>query len=423
MKPSKYAIRVAMWALMLGITAYFVVYAFHYFFGNLQTELLYTYTAEESETVSGYIFREEQVISTDETLVEVTAAEGEKLAVGGEIALLYDSADAMESHQYLTSLENELSVLTYIRSHVTDDADNGTLDSQISDAIVALRAEVSRGELDNLEDLANGLKNLVYRQDYTYNDNDTLDLEIAALRAEVNDLSARMESNVSTLTAERSGFFSSMVDGYESVFTPDALSGLTPSGLKKLVNSREAVDSDTALGKLVCGNTWYFAASIPDETAERLTKGGSVTLRFTSVGDITFEVVSLSEAENGEVAVVFSTTRSLSETTLLRDQTVTLVLDTETGFRVSSSAVKVLDNSSGQTGIYRVYGTQIYWVEVEVLYRGEDYFLIAQKTEYNDDGSEKALSSLEEAQRLREGAEIVTAGKNLYDGKVISSSN
>jgi uncharacterized protein YdeI (BOF family) len=56
---------------------------------------------------------------------------------------------------------------------------------------------------------------------------------------------------------------------------------------------------------------------------------------------------------------------------------------------------------------------------VEVLYRGEDYYLIRQTVEYNEDGSEKELSTLQQAKQLRDGAEIIVQGRDLYDGKII----
>lgn len=420
MKPSKYAMKLAMWALMLGIAAYFVAYTVHYFFGNLQTELLYTYQAEECETVNGYLFRQETVIPVTEPLVEATVAEGEKVALGGTLALIYDSEEAMQGHQHLADLQNKLDILLYIRSHSGDDSDTASLDSQIADAIVALRTQVNQGELGSLSTLTSELKNLIYRQDYTYNGNDALDLEISALRAEVNDLSDRVGSNVSTLRAEESGIFSSQVDGYETVLTLEALSGLTPSGLEALAGQRQEVTEGAFLGKLITSERWYYAANISEAAASRLTKGGSATLRFPSVGSLTFTVESLSEAEEGQVAAVFSTNDYLSRLTLLRDQTVELVLNTVTGYRVPTSAVQVGNNAEGEAGVYRVYGTKLAWVPVDVLYRGEDYCLISQTVEYDENGEEKPLSTIDEAKRLREGAEIVTGGRELYDGKVIS---
>ncbi|MCD8085229.1 MAG: hypothetical protein LUF28_02680 [Clostridiales bacterium] len=419
MKPPKYVTTIAMWILMLGILAYFAVYVVNYFFGNVQTELLYTYTAEETVSISGYLFRDEEpIVSTDE-LVEVTVAEGARVAAGGELALVYDSQESMENHEALVALEEELSALAYIRSHSSDDADESQLGSQISDAIVALRTQVSRQNLSDLSDSTAILKQLIYRQDYTYNGNEALENEIAQLQSEIRAMSRQESDNVSTITSEHSGIFSSLVDGYEAVLTVEALEGLTPSGLEELVSQQEEVDEDAYLGKLIYGNTWYYAATMSQSTADELTLNGSATLRFTSVGDMTCTVESVSDPEDGQVVVVFSSDQYLSEVTLLRDQTVELVLDTVTGYRVPTSAIRV-ENTSGITGVYRLYGAQANWVEVDILYTGEDYYLIEQTTVYDDEGNAVELTTLQEARRLRDGAEIITKGTDIYDGKVIS---
>jgi hypothetical protein len=179
------------------------------------------------------------------------------------------------------------------------------------------------------------------------------------------------------------------------------------------------VDEDAYLGKLIYGNEWYYVTTMDEESAKSLQAQGSVTLRFNSIGDQIFQVDSVSQAEEGQVVVVFSTQKYLSDVTLLRDQTVEVVLDTVTGYHISTSAVRILENTVGETGVYRVYGTQAVWVPVEVLYRGEDYYLIRQTVEYNEDGSEKELSTLQQAKQLRDGAEIIVQGRDLYDGKII----
>jgi hypothetical protein len=419
MKPAKYVMKIVMWLMMLGIAAYFVVYTLNYLWASIQTEPLYTYTAEETITVNGYLFRDEEPIPSEEALVEVTVGEGERVAVGGELALVYDDQSAMASHEALVSMENELEVLAYIRSHSADDADGAQLNSEIADAIVNLHLQTQRRTLGNLSDATSALKNLIYRQDYTYNGNEALDTQITTLRAEIADLSGRVGKNISSITAQRSGLFSSQVDGYENVMTMDAVQNLTPSGLEALVNARESVDEDAYLGKLIYGNEWYYVTTMDEESAKSLQAQGSVTLRFNSIGDQIFQVDSVSQAEEGQVVVVFSTQKYLSDVTLLRDQTVEVVLDTVTGYHISTSAVRILENTVGETGVYRVYGTQAVWVPVEVLYRGEDYYLIRQTVEYNEDGSEKELSTLQQAKQLRDGAEIIVQGRDLYDGKII----
>lgn len=123
-------------------------------------------------------------------------------------------------------------------------------------------------------------------------------------------------------------------------------------------------------------------------------------------------VQSISAAdENGKVAVVFVSNRSLSSTTLLREQNVDVAYGTYEGLRIPARALRA-DQQTGQLGVYRISGAQAQWVPVELIFTGSDYYLVRSVTEEN-------MSQLQEAERLKPGDEVLVRGKNTYDGKVI----
>ena len=99
------------------------------------------------------------------------------------------------------------------------------------------------------------------------------------------------------------------------------------------------------MGKLVTDATWYFVCAMGEEEAGRLIEGRTVTVRFSRdwSGEVDMKVERVGETpENGRVAVVLSSDRYLSETTLLRKQTVELVFDSQTGIRVPTQSVRCL---------------------------------------------------------------------------------
>ena len=52
-------------------------------------------------------------------------------------------------------------------------------------------------------------------------------------------------------------------------------------------------------------------------------------------------VDSISEAQDGKVTVVFSSTRRLGETSLLRSQNVSVIYDSYNGFRIPKEALRM----------------------------------------------------------------------------------
>ena len=94
---------------------------------------------------------------------------------------------------------------------------------------------------------------------------------------------------------------------------------------------------------------------------------------------------------------------------MLRHQAADIILRTYTGLRVPSNALRV--SSDGVTGVYCVSGAKAVFKPVEVLYTGEDYAVVRTTA---DAEAEKL--------RLRPGDEVIVAARDLYDGKVITSS-
>ncbi|MCD8334906.1 MAG: hypothetical protein LUC35_06150 [Clostridiales bacterium] len=420
MKPGTRIVKIVMWAFFLGAIAYFCVYTYHVLFSSYETASLYSYTAEDTVDTTGYMVRDESVLDGGAELQEVVVAEGETVATGDTLAVVYSTQEALDRHTEIKELEARLESFQYILSHSAGGSDNSTLNSEIIDSIVDLRAMTASGNLTELEDLSSELKTLMFRRDYTYNGSSALTEEITELVDYVESLAAENQSYTTTISAPASGTFSSMVDGYESVLTSASVKDLTPAQLDDLLDQREEVaDDGSSLGKLISAPTWYYAAELTEEDSERLKIGDTVTLRFNSLDrTIDMEVESLSKADGDVVCAVFSSDKYLSETTLLRDQTADIILDTVTGYRVDKSAVHV-ENESGDIGVYRLYGTQAVWVSAEILWEGEDYYLIDEPTEYDEEGEAVSTTQLEDAKSLRDGAEIIVKGRDLYDGKVI----
>jgi putative membrane fusion protein len=419
MKPGTLIVKIVMWVFFLGALAYFGVYAYHVLFSGYETVQLYNYSAEETVEATGYMVREEQPLEGASDFQEVVVAEGETVAVKDTLAVIYDNQEALDRHLEIQNLEAHLESLQYILSHSSDDSDSG-LNSDIFDSIIEMRTCTSSGDLTSLEDTASQLRTLMFRRDYTYNGSSALTEEISQQVEKVEKLAEQNRAFTAAISASCSGVFSSMVDGYERVLTPDAIKDLTPARLRDLLDKREEVeDEEGYLGKIITGATWYFAALLDEESSQLLKIGDKVTLRFNSMArTIQMKVDSISRADDGTVCVVFSTDKYLAETTLLRDQTVDIIFDTITGYRVEKSAVHV-ENETGEVGVYRVYGAQATWVPIEILWEDEDSYLIRQATVYDEDGNPVETTQLEDAKQLRSGAEIIVKGTKLYDGKVI----
>lgn len=412
MKPGKHVVRAIMLLLFLGAAAYFAVYAYHIFFGGYETATVYNYTGQSTLPAEGYLVREETVLSDGGSLEEIVVAEGENVALGDVVARVYRSENALEQHRRLEALETELERLEYIRSRGTEESDAMRLNGEIVTAMTDLKANAARQDFTNLDDRVESLQDLIFRRDFTYSTSSTLSQQIDAVEEQIAELRSATESAVSTVYSPAAGIFSGLVDGYESCLTVDALTDLTPASLREMAGNKASV-SGQELGKVITSFRWYYAAILSQDVTKHLSSGDTATVNFEgSTGAQRMTVQSISAAdENGKVAVVFVSNRSLSSTTLLREQNVDVAYGTYEGLRIPARALRA-DQETGQLGVYRISGAQAQWVPVELIFTGSDYYLVRSVTEEN-------MSQLQEAERLKPGDEVLVRGKNTYDGKVI----
>ena len=187
------------------------------------------------------------------------------------------------------------------------------------------------------------------------------------------------------------------------MLTEEFLEDVTPAALKALKPASE----QSNVGKLIYGDTWYYAVTLPAEQAAALKELGRVNVRLAKGFDqsIRMSVESVSREDNGQAVVVLSSTRYLAQTTLLRHQAADAVLRTYTGLRVPANALRV--NEDGTTGVYCVDGENAAFRPVTLVYQGEGYALVAP------------AEGVRDTQILRAGDQVIATSGELYDGKVI----
>ncbi|WP_209345821.1 HlyD family efflux transporter periplasmic adaptor subunit [Flavonifractor sp. AGMB03687] len=391
------------------------------------TVLAYTYTVSDSMEATGFLVRQESVLTGQGGTVELLPDEGEKVSRGETVALFYQSDDGLTQRQTLQQLLLEQEQLEYALAQAGGSSDSAQLSTRVADAIADLRGAASSGDLTGLESQTLELKSLIYKHSYTFNQEGdstaALQASLDEVNAQIQTLTAQASQSTSRVTASQSGVFSGLVDGYESLITPDMLDSITPSQLEQLAR-QTPTENTSAIGKLITNSTWYFACTLPEEEAQRLVEGRTITVRFSRdwSGEVDMEVERMSDPENGKVVVVLSADKFLSDTTLLRRQTVELVFDTVSGIRLPKEALRVEQQTTTDpdteeekqvsvTGVYALVGQRAEFKEVTVLAEEDDYILVkAASTE----------TPTQEKKALRAGDKIIISSGELYDGKVIN---
>ena len=380
MRRTSLATRILMLLVCLGVAAYFGYQSLRYMKDPFTTAAAYGCTVDETVSASGYVVRSERVLEdNDSGLLRLARAEGERVSVGGTVAAVYADQASLDRQSEIDALEVRIEQLEYVQSASLSYEASAKLDNQIAQDLLAVRTALTAGRLDTVERRGSELRALVMKRDYTYSGG-SLDEQLESLRQELKDLRRQSAGSTRRISAPVSGLYSAVVDGYETVLTPESILEMSPSQLSA-VQPDSAVSSH--VGKLILGDNWYYAAALRASEIREIQEAGSVSLRFSKdvARDLDVSVQSVGWEEDGRSVVVFQGKYDLSQLTLLRQQSAEIILNTMTGIRVPQEALRVVprtvtgpDGSKTEvqtTGVYCVVGVKAVFKPAEVLYSGE----------------------------------------------------
>ncbi len=386
---------IACYLVFAALLVWLGIYAYQALNDPYRTVPVTAYVDRETVPVRGIVAREEQVILSTYNAVNLKLPEGSRVARGGTVAEAFQSEEDLLRAVRLSELEADAAELTALLSDSAMENARQT-DAEIQSGIRRLRQQVYSRSFTEAEALSQLLETQVFA---VFSSQSDIRERLQEVNREIGELRRQSGSSTAILVAPVSGIFSAGTDGWEDLGY-DALKDLTPGALESLLGERRQ-PSDLALGKLVSGVKWYYAALIGEEDADALYGRRELRLRFGRYygEELTMRVEGLSAAENGMRVILLSCSEALSDVTDMRLQEGELLLSELSGFRIPRRGLHV--DEDGYPCVYVQTALMAEKKRVEVLRDYGDYYLV---------GSEA----------LHAGDELIVSAKKLYDGKVVS---
>lgn len=388
-------------AVLVAVVTLLGIEGYRYFHRSVSVSVAYTGQVTDSLSVTGWVVRQETPLpDTSGTLLR-QVQEGEKVHAGQTVAMAYASKSALEVVSRLEDTELKLQQLQFARSSFLDSDAALKVDSDISDSILRLHIATADGDYATATQEMSAMKTAVLKRSYSYESLEQIDQAIAQTRSDISTLQNQLSGATSVKTAV-AGVYSGSTDGSEEALTPDFLTDVTPARLDAL-STGSAVKS---AGKIITDNTWYFAANIPAQQARELQVGQEVTLRLSKglQQDTPAYVQSISTEEDGQVAVVLSCTRYISQVTLLRHQQGEILLREYKGLRVPSAALRM--DEEGSLQLFCRLGAYVCSKPVDLVYRGDSFCLV------------RSAQGAADARILRQGDLVISTARALTDGMI-----
>ena len=362
------------------------------------------HTVIEGFPINATIIREEKIIeSNTKGALHFTLADGERASKNGIIANIYSDASTSVTVNRIEQLESRIKDIEEMQSYNdVEAADIKLVNNKVNNSLNELIRGIASGDFSSVEaDSAELLTNISRRQMITGEETD-FSARLDELKGELDKLRASLPQPIGSIKTSESGYFVSTVDGYETVLSCDEIDSLTPERLNSI--KKESVPQN-AIGKIVSGYTWYIAANVNISDSLKYKLGDKLTLQTTLKStphlNVKVEKINTSQEKN-EAVIIFSCDQMNSELASMRQGSMTIINNTYSGLKLPAKAMRFKDEKAG---VFVRSGMTIKFVEVNVVYKTDEYFICEQQVS-NDSV-------------LRLYDDVVVKGKNLYDGKII----
>ncbi|MBR5515997.1 MAG: hypothetical protein IKU52_07320 [Clostridia bacterium] len=398
--------------LSVLLIAYIVYHLVNSFSSDVETMAANIVTLSETYTAEAYIFRNEKVLYSDNIgSVSYLYDDGTKIGANTDIATVYSGNNTPETEARVSDIERQLSILK--NSSVVQDttvSDSSVIDARIDSLYYTIQTKINQGDIDYVLWSKDELLTLMNKRQLVLELTDGFSAQIAELENEKKDLTASMDSEGKTVSSGNvSGYLYSDVDGYESIFTAEAVDSFTIDDFYEMTESAPKV-SENAVAKIATSYKWYIACEVPSVHQQYYTEGQEYTVSFPFCGgkSIPMKLYRIvTGSEQPEIILVFETGSVPEDFNFLRKQSVEIVQQSYTGYRIPVSAVRMV---KGKQGVYVKSGNTAVFKEINPLVELDGYFIVEEQDRINDENYASKLGMYDL---------VIVKGKKMYENKII----
>ena len=363
--------KVAMPIAITAIVVYLICSAWVGMRDPYKFTVAYTDSMETSVNATGWVVRSEVPVSGASGVVQLLRGQGEKVAKGKDLAVVYQDETYVASQEELLQVQTDLTALQYA---TYPESPSGTaLEEQMLSSMTSLRQAASSGNFSGLEDQSATYRKLVLRREYLLSSNATTAM-------------TGSQPHPGTGVTKREG--------------------LGPRDLEAFAQT-DPTPADNVIGKLVTNAAWYYAITVPGDTVGRFDNGDSVDVFFDSLSEsFPMTVYSVGEVQDNKVVVVLRSSQDDDKAEDLRQESGRVIFHSSEGIRVPKQALRI--TKDGERGVYVVVSQKARFRPVTILAEDDTSYLV-----------KAAPTSEEDTRILRDGDQVVLASAELTDGKVV----
>ncbi len=370
------------------------------------TEKLRAYTADDFFEVDGFVMRKEMLVnSLNSGTADYVVNEGERVKKDSTVAVMYSGAGDISIKKKISDLEKKIAQIENSQSakdlYISDAI---KLESMIEEKLLEINSASKSKATANMGKLTEELSLLLTKKQIVLGEVSGYDEKLQSLKTQCENLKKTVSGKYANIIAPIAGYFSSNYDGFENLLEPEYLKKNGILAFNEILALKEGSKKPANnIGKIIEDFEWYYAAVVSSDKLNDFSVGDTIRIAFpnSQVGSIDAEIWHMENGNDGKL-VILKSNNSTSEILDLRREKAQIITNSFKGFRVNKAAVRMVNN---KTGIFVLIGVQIQFKPVKVLFSKDEYMII--------------LPDVSQKVSLLPNEEVVVAGKELFDGKIV----
>ncbi len=395
MMDTAYLKKVAQTLVFAIISLFFIFYIGYHLYNGFSTDIT-TVLAEKNSyktelTADCFLFRDETCLTSQYTgTVNYTVKDGEKISIGTAVAQSFADNSGYSAGLEISEIEKTISLLESCIEKTGTDGNISAISRNISNSYMLILSRLSQGKIDFALSSSDDFLSELTKKDIITGEAKDLEKTIESLKARKSLLSSSISGRYESVVSNESGYFFCNTDGFEDLFAPDKILNSSVDEMFDLFGTKYTDGNKNAVGKIVSGYRWYIAVPLEKKPEHDFKTGLEYDVilpgNFNMLLKMKLEKIATERASDRTV-LVFSCGDMPEGFNYKRSQIVTIRTGETEGFRIPTTALRVLD---GIKGVFTLDGSTVKFKRIHIIQNDTDgYYVAACEDIENASGADK----------------------------------
>ena len=406
MNKNKVSLKVVAIFLAVSLFASYIIYQCVLLSkADMETQFALMETVYNTIDTECFVIRDEKFINNNAAGTVVSFAKnGERVAKGDTVSMIFDSSDDAVSYLKISELEKDISHYKELSGQANFQTMNiSSLDKKIDNELVDFLEERDNRNFSGATRSAEVFRDSLTGKQIATGSSLDFSNKLVKLEKKLDSLK-KAKYEFTEIESEESGYFINGADGYESVLDFKKIDKLSADMVVKAIESEPMSVPENVVGRVMNSFTWYIACVVDTEDTVNLSYDAPIYVNFPYHGIERLPVTlqKIGDRTGDKTLLLFSCNLMNESLSDLRIEDIQIITQSYTGYKISNSAIRTVD---GVKGVYVVRGNLLGFRKIHILYSTDSYTIVD-----NPDGDSGYIKLYDK---------VVTKGVELYDNKLV----